>query len=140
VTNAAAAASGTPEVLGTQHEGTVVSSSTELAPGDSSHSPRSLAGRSGSGEDLNEAPVSPAPRPLPRNDRAVSGPQATNTSASSLASVTSPTPTSPPILSPPVERIRSGVVLPRWQPDSEQTYCPICGTQFSIFVRKHHCR
>ncbi|KAK1835602.1 FYVE, RhoGEF and PH domain-containing protein 6 [Podospora conica] len=30
--------------------------------------------------------------------------------------------------------------LPRWQPDAEVTYCPICRTQFSIFVRKHHCR
>ncbi|KAI1486348.1 FYVE zinc finger-domain-containing protein [Biscogniauxia mediterranea] len=31
-------------------------------------------------------------------------------------------------------------VVPRWQPDAEVTYCPICRTQFSIFVRKHHCR
>jgi hypothetical protein len=30
--------------------------------------------------------------------------------------------------------------LPRWQPDAEVTYCPICNAQFSIFVRKHHCR
>lgn len=32
------------------------------------------------------------------------------------------------------------VELPRWQPDAEVTYCPICHTQFSIFIRKHHCR
>lgn len=32
------------------------------------------------------------------------------------------------------------LVLPRWQPDAEVTYCPICHTQFSIWVRKHHCR
>lgn len=32
------------------------------------------------------------------------------------------------------------VVLPRWQPDAEVTFCPICRTQFSFFVRKHHCR
>ena len=32
------------------------------------------------------------------------------------------------------------VVVPRWQPDAEVTYCPICRTQFSFFVRKHHCR
>jgi hypothetical protein len=38
------------------------------------------------------------------------------------------------------ERTESAVVLPRWQPDGEVTYCPICRTQFSIFVRKHHCR
>ncbi|KAH6650857.1 FYVE zinc finger-domain-containing protein [Chaetomium tenue] len=140
VTNTAAEASGTPEVLGTQHEGTAVSSSSEIAPGDSLHFPRPLAGRSGSGEVQNTLPVSPVPQPLPINDGAVPRSQAANTSASSLASVTSPTPTSPPIVSTPMERVRSGVVLPRWQPDSEQTYCPICGTQFSIFVRKHHCR
>lgn len=141
VTNAAAVGtSGTPEALGTQHDDAAVGSSSDLAPADSLHSPGPLAGRRGSGEEQNEPPVSPVPRPVPRNDGAVSGPQATNTSASSLASVTSPVPTSPPILSSPAERVHSGAVLPRWQPDSEQTYCPICGTQFSIFVRKHHCR
>ncbi|KAM3563994.1 hypothetical protein MY1884_001003 [Beauveria asiatica] len=31
-------------------------------------------------------------------------------------------------------------ILPRWQPDAEVTLCPICNTQFSIWVRKHHCR
>lgn len=30
--------------------------------------------------------------------------------------------------------------LPRWQPDAEVTLCPICNTQFSTWVRKHHCR
>lgn len=34
----------------------------------------------------------------------------------------------------------SDLLLPRWQPDAEVTYCPICHTQFSFFVRKHHCR
>lgn len=54
----------------------------------------------------------------------------------------------------------TGLVLPRWQPDAEVTFCPICRTQFSTFVlyvmflcdeliligrlgffiRKHHCR
>ncbi|KAF2230273.1 hypothetical protein EV356DRAFT_346818 [Viridothelium virens] len=31
-------------------------------------------------------------------------------------------------------------VLPRWQPDSEVSHCPVCGTAFSFFFRKHHCR
>ena len=53
---------------------------------------------------------------------------------------------------------RSEIVIPRWQPDAEVTFCPICTTQFSedsllfclrmysltysigFFVRKHHCR
>ncbi|KAH6853662.1 FYVE zinc finger-domain-containing protein [Chaetomium sp. MPI-CAGE-AT-0009] len=144
VTNAATGARRTPEVPGVQREGTAVSSTSELGPGNSLHLSRPLAGRSGSGsgsgEYQSELHVSPVLGPLPRGDRAVSGPQAANTSAPSLASVTSPMPRSPPTLSTPVERTRSGVVLPRWQPDSEQTYCPICGTQFSIFVRKHHCR
>lgn len=30
--------------------------------------------------------------------------------------------------------------LPRWQPDSEVTHCPICGIQFNLWYRKHHCR
>lgn len=52
---------------------------------------------------------------------------------------------------------RPDFVIPRWQPDAEVTFCPICRTQFSkiscldcfaqilivligFFVRKHHCR
>ncbi|KAH8675542.1 FYVE zinc finger-domain-containing protein [Xylariales sp. PMI_506] len=37
-------------------------------------------------------------------------------------------------------RLESDITLPRWQPDEEVTYCPICLSQFSFFVRKHHCR
>ncbi|KAI0107621.1 hypothetical protein GGR51DRAFT_516235 [Nemania sp. FL0031] len=30
--------------------------------------------------------------------------------------------------------------LPKWQPDSEVTHCPICSMRFGLFFRKHHCR
>lgn len=33
-----------------------------------------------------------------------------------------------------------GLTLPRWQPDAEVSECPICGTAFSFWYRKHHCR
>ena len=29
---------------------------------------------------------------------------------------------------------------PRWQPDEEVSSCPICGTVFNFWHRKHHCR
>ena len=29
---------------------------------------------------------------------------------------------------------------PQWQPDNEVSSCPICGTQFSLLYRRHHCR
>ncbi|KAJ5180900.1 hypothetical protein N7492_004110 [Penicillium capsulatum] len=32
------------------------------------------------------------------------------------------------------------MTMPRWQPDSEVTSCPICGKMFSFWYRKHHCR
>ncbi|KAG4431854.1 hypothetical protein IFR05_012671 [Cadophora sp. M221] len=31
-------------------------------------------------------------------------------------------------------------IVPKWQPDATVTLCPICRTQFSFFIRKHHCR
>jgi len=39
-----------------------------------------------------------------------------------------------------VENIETETELPRWQPDSEVTECPICGTVFKLWYRKHHCR
>ncbi len=32
------------------------------------------------------------------------------------------------------------ITLPRWQPDTEVSTCPICGARFSFWFRKHHCR
>ena len=38
------------------------------------------------------------------------------------------------------EPVQAEVVVPRWQPDAEVTYCPICHSQFTWVNRKHHCR
>ncbi|KKA28173.1 hypothetical protein TD95_004225 [Thielaviopsis punctulata] len=50
-------------------------------------------------------------------------------------------PSTPQTPSRPSQGLMSPEIrLPRWQPDAEATYCPICSSQFNIFVRKHHCR
>ncbi|TPX21160.1 hypothetical protein DIZ76_015114 [Coccidioides immitis] len=38
------------------------------------------------------------------------------------------------------ERSFTDYTLPRWQPDSEVSHCPICRTAFNFWYRKHHCR
>ncbi|KAI1937718.1 hypothetical protein LOZ66_003999 [Ophidiomyces ophidiicola] len=38
------------------------------------------------------------------------------------------------------ERSFSDWSIPKWQPDSEVSNCPICGAAFSFWYRKHHCR
>jgi hypothetical protein len=87
---------------------------------------------------VHASPVSGLPR---IGGGAVSTPQALNMSAAGAAAATRLVSRPSQALSTATEPSRpSEVVLPRWQPDSEVTYCPICGTQFSIFVRKHHCR
>jgi hypothetical protein len=32
------------------------------------------------------------------------------------------------------------VTLPPWQPDADASSCPVCGTDFTFWYRKHHCR
>ena len=117
--------------------------------GESSSSQPALALEPASG-DFMASPVA-IPEPASRVDGPVFGSQridlATTTPVPPLRLVSrpisrpAPVPATPsPIPPTPTERAPSEVPLPRWQPDSEATYCPICGTQFSIFVRKHHCR
>lgn len=75
-----------------------------------------------------ELPTAPPPPPPPPHPR----PRQRSTDMGALLS--RPVPPRPERTEPPE------FLLPRWQPDAEVTYCPICHTQFSIFVRKHHCR
>lgn len=90
---------------------------------------------SGTGNDHSNVSTRQAPGLMRRDGGAVFRPQAANVPVASPAPATRLLARPSPTLSSPTE-----VMLPRWQPDSEVTYCPICGTQFSIFVRKHHCR
>ncbi|KAF4989487.1 hypothetical protein FGRMN_9085 [Fusarium graminum] len=103
-----------------------------------------------------ESPSSAPDRPEHR-DRSGRGTSGTNTTPSQQSQRTYATPSrermDAPLPSlrpleealPPLPRsARPSISLdpqrPRWQPDNEVTYCPICHTQFSFFVRKHHCR
>ncbi|KAI1142857.1 FYVE-domain-containing protein [Hypoxylon sp. FL0543] len=79
-------------------------------------------------------PRPPHPRNASQNGTAPSVPPENQQSTSRLNPIA-------PAFSPrPERRSPQEIALPRWQPDSEVTYCPICHTQFSFFVRKHHCR
>lgn len=92
-------------------------------------------GDSASPSPLVEAPASPI-SPLSR--QAGRGTASISTPQDRLEQAVSPL--SPRRSHHGVPRDSPDFVLPRWQPDAEATYCPICYTQFSIFVRKHHCR
>ncbi|KAK0630017.1 FYVE zinc finger-domain-containing protein [Bombardia bombarda] len=100
--------------------------------GESAHNPVVLDG---------DSPVQVRGQTQPDAARApISGGQDTASAASG------PSAAPARVLLTPLPRWTSGrdgapeLVLPRWQPDIEVTYCPICKTQFSIFIRKHHCR
>lgn len=111
--------------------------------------PLSLSGPSGNGRSTSV--LIPGSRPLPARPPR-------DTEEPPLPSLPPPSPLTeghttrlgaPPTLVPRSSRTGEStgrrqpapaIVLPRWQPDAEVTLCPICHTQFSIFVRKHHCR
>ena len=46
----------------------------------------------------------------------------------------------PPGIDTVRDRRSREITLPKWQPDIEVNKCPICGTAFSFWYRKHHCR
>jgi hypothetical protein len=90
---------------------------------------------------------SPMRRPEGRPSYHVStGPSAAAGSAANPISLDSPPPSEQShgqnSLDAPAEATRRGseFVLPPWQPDASVTHCFVCGTQFSFFYRKHHCR
>ena len=103
------------------------------------------AGITIAGADANEGSVQNPSREASYLDRTAP----TRASSSGQAPPASPQQSSSspmhPVASNPVLRssqpaISQEFALPRWQPDSEVNECPICGTQFSIFYRRHHCR
>ena len=99
--------------------------------------------RSSSGPIFGHAPVgvvrpSMPPPPQRRIDSAMSG---SGLARSNVVDLSSPERPLPRRSTQDSLRDRNReVVLPRWQPDSEVSKCPICGTHFSFWYRKHHCR
>ncbi|KAF2707990.1 FYVE-domain-containing protein [Pleomassaria siparia CBS 279.74] len=98
-------------------------------------------------------PESPMRRPSSIRMRPDAAPAASGSSSDPILVDSSPAPQSRPQLPPsfpsqtssssarPVRReSESSIVLPQWQPDADVSHCPVCGSQFTFFYRKHHCR
>jgi hypothetical protein len=105
----------------------------DIRPGAESGSPEATENHRGSG--VGSMPTSPDPGSTRRSSGVLPEPEPSMHINTRLAPGPSPSPSTAAEHTSPSE-----IVLPRWQPDSEVTYCPFCGTQFSFFVRKHHCR
>lgn len=83
--------------------------------------------------------VSPQPRGHVASDPAASPPEVVD-----LTSSSPPTQPATPRRSGSNRRLSSDnssrYIVPRWQPDSEASECPICKRSFTWMFRRHHCR
>ncbi len=75
----------------------------------------------------------------PGNDRPMFGPSATSNSPPTQGITERPLPRRPS-LDTLQNRGSREITLPRWEPDAGVSKCPICGTVFGFWYRKHHCR
>ncbi|MCJ1223831.1 hypothetical protein MMC12_000474 [Toensbergia leucococca] len=73
------------------------------------------------------------------NNHPLANPQNTTTPPARQCNTDRPLPEIPTTPSR-IDSHSGDIVLPRWQPDTEVSKCPICGTTFSFWYRKHHCR
>ena len=73
------------------------------------------------------------------SDRPLFVPSTTLSCPSTQRSSERPLPRRPSLDNSQNRRSRE-ITLPRWEPDFEVSKCPICGTTFSFWYRKHHCR
>ena len=73
------------------------------------------------------------------NERPLFGPSSTSESPSTQRFIERPLPQRPSPDNLHNRRSRD-ITLPRWEPDAGVSKCPICGTNFSFWYRKHHCR